>query len=183
MIILRPQPGQKAELAGMGALHCGHEMALLLKNLSLVFSLAAILAKPINLECVAGGFVMILTANLLLETIHLRREEFHRTSAQRANHVMMAATVVLVLEARDSIVKSDLTGQSAFCQQLQGPINCGESDVRVFFLHQAVQFVGREMLPGFQKRSQNRVALRRMLEANPLKVLVQNLLRFPHHLT
>ncbi len=74
----------------------------------------ALFAKPINLEGVAGGEVVILLANFLLELSHFLREEFNRASALSAYHVVMATTVVLVLVARNAVVKCHFTGETAF---------------------------------------------------------------------
>jgi hypothetical protein len=38
------------------------------------------------------------------------------------------------------------------------------------------------VLASFEESSQNSVALRRMLQTDPLEMLMQNLLRFTHHL-
>ena len=55
----------------------------------------------------------MLAADLLLELPHLGREELDRPAALRAHHVMVAAPVVLVLEARHPIVEGDFTRQAA----------------------------------------------------------------------
>jgi len=49
-------------------------------------------------------------------------------------------------------------------------------------LHQPVQFVGGKVLAGFEERSQNRIALRGVFQADSLEMLMQNLLRFAYHL-
>ncbi len=94
----------------------------------------------------------------------------------------MAAPVVLVLVTGDAVVEGDFAGQSALGEQLERAVNRGVADDGVFFLHQAVQFVGGEMIASFQKGAQNGVALRGLLQANPLEMLVENALRFAHHL-
>src|SRR5579862_10026506 len=73
-----------------------------------VFSFAALFAEPVDLESMASRLVMVLAPDLLLNPVHFRREEFHRGPAQRANHVMMAATVILMFEPRDSIMEGHL---------------------------------------------------------------------------
>ena len=93
-------------------------MAVLLKTGASVFPLAALFAEPINLESMASGFVMVLASDLLLDPVHFWREEFHRSTANGANHVVMAATVVLMFEPRYSIVERDFACQSAFGQKL-----------------------------------------------------------------
>ena len=60
----------------------------------------------------------------------------------RTNHVVMATAVVLVLEARDPVMKSYFAGQATLRQQLQRAVHRGETDFGVFLLHQPVQFVG-----------------------------------------
>ena len=97
--------------------------------------------------------------------------------------MVMTATIILMFEPRDPIVKSYLARQSAFGQQFQRPIHGRKSDSRIFPLDQPVQFVSREMLPSFEEGSQNSIALRRLLEAYPLEMLMQNSLRLPHHFT
>jgi|HubBroStandDraft_4_1064222.scaffolds.fasta_scaffold00916_5 hypothetical protein len=144
--------------------------------------LAAVLADSVNLKGVAGGCVVVSVSDLLLQTVNLRREKFYRTAAPGADHVMVAAAVVLMLVAGYAIMKSDFAGQAAFRQQFQGPVNRGETDASIFFLHQPVQFVGGEVLAGFEEGSQDGVALRRMFQADTLEMLIQNLLRFTNHL-
>ena len=77
----------------------------------------------------------------------------------------MAAPVVLVLVAGDAVVEGDFAGQAALRQQFQRAVDGGVSDAGIIFLHQAVQFVGGEMVAGFEERAQNRVALGGLLVA------------------
>jgi hypothetical protein len=125
---------------------------------------------------------VVSVSNLLLETIDLGREKFYRTATPGADHVMVAAAVVLVLVAGNSIMKSDFAGQAAFRQQFQGAVNRGETNAGIFLLHQPVQFVSREVLAGFEEGSQDGIALRRMFQADPLEMPMQNLLRLTDHL-
>src|SRR5579871_6673293 len=74
--------------------------------------LAAILADPINLKCVPGGQVMVFTADFLLELPDFLREKLHRTAALGANHVVMAAAIVLVLVTGDAVMERDLARQA-----------------------------------------------------------------------
>jgi hypothetical protein len=96
--------------------------------------------------------------------------------------VMVAAAVVLVLVARNAIVKSDFAGQAAFGQQFQSTVDSSETDARIFLLHQPVKFVGREVRAGFEKSAQDGVALRRLFQADSFQMLMQYLLRFADHL-
>ena len=144
--------------------------------------LAAVLADAIDLEGVSGRSVMVPAADFLFQLIDLVGKKFHRASALGAHHVVMAAPVVLMLVAGDAIVKGDFAGQSAFREQLQRAVDRGIADARIFFLHQPVQFVGRKMVAGFQKRAQNCIALCRLLQAHSLEMLMENSLSFAHHL-
>ena len=74
---------------------------------------AAIFADTVDLESVAGGEVVILLADLLFQLTNLLRKKFHRTAAFRANHVMVAAPVVLMFVASDAIMKGHFTGKTA----------------------------------------------------------------------
>jgi len=51
-----------------------------------------------------------------------------------------------------------------------------------FFLHQAVKFVGGEMVAGFQKGMQDDVTLRGLLQAHGFQVAMQDFLGFANHL-
>ena len=81
-----------------------------------VVLLAALFANPIDLEGMSGGQVMIFAADLLLQLADFGRKELDRTAAIRANHVVMAATVVLMLVAGDAVVEGNFAGQSTFRQ-------------------------------------------------------------------
>jgi len=81
MIILRPQLGQNATLAGISPLHWGQEMVVLLKTGASIFPFATIFAEAVNLKGVTSRFVPVLTSNLLLYPIHFWREEFDRGTA------------------------------------------------------------------------------------------------------
>ena len=95
---------------------------------------------------------------------------------------MMAAAVVLVLVAGNAVVEGDFAGQAAFGEELQSAIDGGVADAGVFFLDKSVQFVGGEMVAGFEERVQDGVALGGLLEADALQVLVQDFLGFADHL-
>jgi hypothetical protein len=95
---------------------------------------------------------------------------------------MVAAAIVLMFVTRDAIVKSNFAGQSTFGEQFQSTVHSGEADMGILLLHQPVQFVDGEMLAGFKEGAQNGIALRRVFQADTLEMLMQNLLRFTHHL-
>lgn len=121
-------------------------------------------------------------SDFLFQLIHFPGKEFHGTAALRANHMVMTAPVVLVFEAGNAIVEGDFAGESTLRQQLERAINRGVTNASIFLLHQAVQFISGEMVSGFQKRSQDRIALCRLLQADTLKMPVEDFLGFAHHL-
>src|ERR1044071_2322241 len=89
---------------------------------------AAVFANPVNLEGVAGGEVLVFVSDLLLEASDFLRKEFHRTAALGADHVVMAAPIVLVLVAGNAVVKGHLAGKAAFGQQFESAVDGGVTD-------------------------------------------------------
>ncbi len=79
---------------------------------------AALLAQAINLKCVTRGFIVIASADVLLQAIHLWGKEFHRTAAFGADHMVMTSTIVLMFEASDAVMKGDFAGKAALGQEL-----------------------------------------------------------------
>jgi len=111
----------------------------------------AILAHSVNLKREPGGEVIVLAPDLFFELSHFLRKELHRTTAFGADHVVMAAPVVLMLVTCNTVVEGDLARQAALRQQLQRAVDGGIADASVFFLYEAMQFISREMVPSFEK--------------------------------
>ena len=78
--------------------------------------LAAVFADTVNLEGVTRGQVAVFAADFLLQVIDFLRKEFYRTAAPGADHVVVAAAIVLVLVAGDAVVKGNFAGEAAFRQ-------------------------------------------------------------------
>ena len=127
------------------------------------FLLLARLADTIHLKVVTRGHVVVFASNLFLYLVDLRRIELHRAAALRADHMVMAAPVVLVLIAGHSVLESHLARQPTLRQQLQRPVNRREPDPGIAALHQMVQLLRRKMAACLQKRAQDGVALSGML--------------------
>src|SRR5271155_3378218 len=89
--------------------------------------LPTVRAQAIDLEGVARSVKVVLLADLLLDAVGVRCEELNADSAVSADHVMVAAAVVLVLVTRDAVMKGDLAGESAVTQQLERAIDGGET--------------------------------------------------------
>src|SRR5919204_6201383 len=96
---------------------------------------------------------------------------------------MVAAPVVLVLVARNAIMKSHLASQTTFGEQLQGAIDGGEADTGILLLHQSVQLLGGEVIARLEESTQDGVALLGVLETNFFKVAMEDVLSFADRLT
>src|SRR5208337_5561090 len=145
-----------------------------LDNSASIRFFSAFFANAVNLKSVARGDVTVFASDLLLDFSDFLREEFNRSAALGAHHVVVTAAVVLMFVTCDAVVKSDFAGQAATGQKFQRPVNGGEADARVGFLDQAVQFVGRKMFPSFQEGPQNCAALLGLLQADAFEVLQEN---------
>jgi len=201
-----PQPGQNAAFADIPVPQCGHftkaggapagvlpelvsrlfskpfsELSSELDNaasnrLRYIDGVAAFFANAVDLESVTRGDVMVLASDLLFNFSDLFREKFDRRTALRAHHVVMVAAVVLMFITRDAIMKRNFAGQSATREQLQSPVDGGESDARVGALNQSMQFVDGEMLTGLEKSPQDGAALFRLLKADALEMAKKDFL-------
>ena len=144
--------------------------------------LATVFADSIDLKGVASGEVMVFATDLLLELTDFPGKELDGAATVGTDHVVMAAPVVLVFVTGNAVVEGDLAGQAALRQQFQRAVDRCVADAGIFFLDQAVEFVGREVVAGFQESVQNGVTLRRLFQANGLEVAVKDLLGFADHL-
>ncbi len=142
----------------------------------------AVHAKPVDLEGMASRPIIEFAANFLLQTIDFRRKELDRTAASGTNHVVVTAAVVLMLKSRFAIVELYLTGQTAFGEELQCPIDSGHPNPSIASLNQAVQLVSGKMVASLQKRLQDGIALVRLLESYPLQMLTEDILSLAQHL-
>src|SRR5262245_64173937 len=102
---------------------------------------SAILADAVDLKVVARGIETIFTANVFFNLGHFGREEFDRSAAFGADHMMMAAAVELMLIARHAVRKGNSAGQAAFGQKLERAIDGGKADLGVLLPHQAEKLV------------------------------------------
>jgi hypothetical protein len=180
-------PGQNAAFADITVSQCGQltegcsrftellsGVLVGLDNSTPIRVLSAFFANPINLEGVAGGYVMVLASDFLLDLSDFLQEKLYRSAALGADHVVVTTPVVLVLITRDAVVKSDFARQAASSKHFQRPVNGAETDARVGSFDQAMQFVDREMFPGFKEGPQNRIALFRLLQSHAAQMLQQN---------
>jgi hypothetical protein len=71
---------------------------------------ATVLADAVDLEGMPRGLIVMLSPDLLFQLVYLRRKELYRTPTFSADHVMVTAAIVLVLEAGNTIMKGNLAG-------------------------------------------------------------------------
>jgi len=126
--------------------------------------------------------VVILASDFLFELTNFLREKLYRAATLRADHVVMAATVVLMLIAGNPIVEGYLAGEPAFGEKLQRAVDRGVTDAGVFSLDEAVQFVSGKVIASLQKGAQDRITLGGLLKPDALQVAMEDLLGLPHHL-
>ena len=145
-------------------------------------SLPAVFTNAVDLEGVAGSFVVVFVADLLPESFDFGGEELDRTAATGADHVVVAAAVVLMFVAGDAVMKGDFAGEATLGEQLQRAVDGRVTDLGVFLFDQAVQFFGGKVLTGLEEGAQDGIALRGLLEADALEMLVEDVLGFADHL-
>jgi hypothetical protein len=137
-------------------------------------TLLTVIADPVNLKGVASSQVMVLVPDFLLDVSYFGGEEFNRCATFGAHHVVMAAAIVLVLEARDAVMEGDFAGEATTSQEFQRTVDGGKPNTRVFLFNQAVKFVGGKMLPSFNEGAQDGASLTSLLEADAAEMLQKN---------
>ena len=105
-----------------------------------------------------------LSTNSALNLFKFRHKELNGIAASRANHVMVRSAVQAELVAGYPIVKIDLIGEAALCQELESTINSRIADAGIALPHKPVQLFGAEVVTRGEKYVENAVALRALLE-------------------
>lgn len=103
----------------------------------MAFSIAGI-THAVDLKSMSGRGKSVAASHVVFYALEFRREELDRTPTLGANHVVMAPTIVLVLVARDPIVKLDRGGKSALGKKFQCAVYGGEADFRVLLANETV---------------------------------------------
>ena len=96
--------------------------------------------------------------------------------------MMMTATIVLMLESCNAVVKSNFAGESTLREQLQSAVHRREADACILLPDQPVQFISGKVLASLQERAQNSVVLLGVLQAHVLKVPMQDFFGLSNHL-
>jgi hypothetical protein len=125
---------------------------------------------------------MVFATNFLLQFTYLLRKEFDGAAAFGADHMVVAATIVLMLVAGNAIVERYDTREATLGEQLQGAVDRGVTDAGIFSLNEAVQFVGREVIACLEKGTKNGVALGGLLQADVPEVAMEDVLGLADHL-
>lgn len=124
----------------------------------------------------------MLAADLLFQAIDFRREEFHGSSARCADHVVMAAPIVLMLIASDAVVECDFAGQSALGEQFESAIDRSHADPGIALTHELVKLFDGEMFMSFEKSEEDSVALLGPFQADTFQMLLKTILGLPQPL-
>jgi hypothetical protein len=100
-----------------------------------------------------------------LDVFEFRYKKLDRIPACRANHMMVRPAVQAELVARYSIMKINLIGKTALCQEFESTINSRIADAGVPLPHKPMQLLGAEMVACGEKHVENTVPFRALLEA------------------
>src|ERR1051325_1958208 len=118
----------------------------------------------------ACSIKVIFASNLFFQLVDFRREQFNRRITLSTHHVVVVATIELMLITRHAIRKRNGRGQSTLCQQLERTVNGGKADLGIFFSDQAKQLVRGEMVTRLKKGAQDGVTLVCMLQTDAFEV-------------
>jgi hypothetical protein len=138
--------------------------------------LAAGFAGAIDLKTVLGCHVMKFLSNTTFDLLNLGRKELDRIAAHCADHVVMVASIHVMLEPGYTVAKLNFCRQTALNKDLKCAIDGGVANSGLLLFNQIMQFFSGKVIAGCQEDPQNRVALRTPLESKLRQMIVQNLL-------
>jgi hypothetical protein len=136
--------------------------------------LAAGFAGAIDLKTVLGCHVMKFLSNTTFDLLNLGREELDRIAARRADHVVMVASIHVMLEPGYAVAKLNFFRQAALNKEFKRAIDGGIADSGLLLLNQVMQFFSGKVIAGCKEDPQNCVPLRTPLESKLGQVIVQN---------
>ena len=122
-------------------------------------------AGPEDLKGVAQWPKPELSTNSALDVFEFLHKELDGIAASRTNHMMVRSTVQAELVARYPILKIDLIGETALCQELESSIDSRIADAGIVLPHKLMQIFGAEVVTRGKKDLENAVAFRTLLEA------------------
>lgn len=125
---------------------------------------------------------MVFPANRLLKLVDFGGKKFYRTAASGADHVVMAAPIVLMLIASDAVVECDFAGQSALGEQFESAIDRSHADPGIALTHELVKLFDGEMFMSFEKSEEDSVALLGPFQADTFQMLLKTILGLPQPL-
>ena len=118
-----------------------------------------------DLKGVPGRLKPELLTYSVFDLFEFRYKELDRIAAGGANHMMVRSTVQAKLIARDPVVKIDLIGKAALCEELERAIDGRIADAGIALPHQPMQLLGAEMLTRGEKDVEDAVAFGTLLKA------------------
>lgn len=89
----------------------------------------------------------------------------------------MAAAVVLMLVARNAVVKGNFARESALGEQLERAIDGGHADSRIALAYELMKLLDGEVLVSFKKGEEDGVALLGPFQADAFEMLLKAILR------
>jgi hypothetical protein len=124
---------------------------------------SAVCAQSVKLQLMPGKHHAQLFGNVLLHPLDCVVFEFHNLAALLTDKMVM---MVLAGDFKPCLVFIEvaLGQQLAFLEQFERPVNCGVTDVRIYFLYFGIEFFGADMTAQFEKNPGDIIAWRSGLE-------------------
>ena len=115
-------------------------------------------------------------SNTKFYLLNLGGEELDRIAARCADHVVMVASIHVMLEPGYAVAKLNFGRQTTLNKEFKRTIDGGVADRGLLLFNQIMQLFSGKVIAGCQEDPQNCVALRTSLESKLRQVIVQNLL-------
>ena len=125
-----------------------------------------------------GNLEPVLGRHRVLDGFEFSGVELDDLAALGTDHVIVMLMFVVMLEVRTSITKTNFTRESGFGQDLEGSIDGGLTDGRIFFFNELIKILIRQVLFSAQKNIQDQRALRRTFQPLLLDVFKKDFLFF-----
>lgn len=129
-------------------------------------------AEAIEFEPMGRDRKAVPGRDLLLEALNITVFELHDLSTTGANQMVMVAFMGHIVILGLSTKMSGL-GQAGFAEQIERPVDSGESKMRIFARQLMIHFFGRDVLL-LQKRVEDQLTLPSKFELVLPEVFLQN---------
>ena len=114
--------------------------------------------------------------HLILQVFDVGRKELNDLPAFGADHVIVVLVIEMMLVVGLVVSEANFAGQARFREKFERPVDSGMTDRLIFFLHEPVQVLARQMLFGSKKYLEYEVSLARATQAGFLYVIEKDLL-------